>query len=87
MTVLLKARSLDSVSEKVRWKPGKDKFLLQNCHKNLKNGKDHAGLYANLHPLTEMQVEDPEGHRRLIQIQAFPSSSLRKYEDEKKPKS
>lgn len=33
-----------------------------------------------------MQVEDPEGHRRLIQIQAFASSLLRRYKDEKKKK-
>lgn len=86
MIILSETSGLDSVSDKVRWKPGKDKFLLQNCHKNLKSGKDHTGsLHANLHPLTEMQVEDPEGHR-INTNPGFASSWLRRYKDEKKKK-
>lgn len=43
--------------------------------------------YVNVHQLTKMQEKDFKGHRSLIQIQAFVSSLLRRYEGEKKPKS
>lgn len=43
--------------------------------------------YTNVHLLTKMRGKDSKGYRRLIQIQAFASSLLRRYKGEKKPKS